>query len=85
MRSPITVAGEDCFVTASVGIAMFPRDGESVVDLLRNADVAMYSVKAQGKNAAAMLRLSEAIEEYDDVQNFYSNFDFDEADVEATA
>ena len=52
MREPFVVGGQECFVTASVGIAMFPRDGESVVDLLRNADVAMYSVKGSGRNGA---------------------------------
>ncbi|MFO1330385.1 MAG: EAL domain-containing protein [Rubrivivax sp.] len=54
LRDPIVVAGQECFVTASVGVAMFPRDGGSVADLMRNSDVAMYSVKAQGRNAAAL-------------------------------
>jgi PAS domain S-box-containing protein len=54
MREPIFVSGQECFVTASVGVAIFPRDGNSVVDLLRNSDVAMYSVKAQGKNSSAI-------------------------------
>jgi len=54
MREPIWVSGQECFVTASVGIAMFPRDGQSVVDLMRNADVAMYSVKNTGRNALAL-------------------------------
>ncbi len=54
LREPIFVTGQECFVTASVGVAMFPRDGTSVVDLLRNSDVAMYSVKGQGKNSAAV-------------------------------
>ena len=54
LREPIFVSGQECFVTASVGAAIFPRDGSTVVDLLRNADVAMYSVKAQGKNSAAI-------------------------------
>jgi PAS domain S-box-containing protein len=54
LREPIFVSGQECFVTASVGAALFPRDGGTVVDLLRNADVAMYSVKAQGKNSAAI-------------------------------
>jgi len=40
-------------------------------------------VKLEGKNAASMLRLSEALEEHDDVQNVYSNFDIDEAELEA--
>ncbi|KQU71309.1 MULTISPECIES: bifunctional diguanylate cyclase/phosphodiesterase [unclassified Rhizobacter] len=56
MREPIFVGGQECFVTASVGIAMFPRDGQSVADLMRNSDVAMYSVKAQGRNAALLYR-----------------------------
>jgi predicted signal transduction protein with EAL and GGDEF domain len=54
LREPIFVSGQECFVTASVGVAIFPRDGNSVVDLLRNSDVAMYSAKAQGKNASAI-------------------------------
>ncbi len=54
MREPIFVGGQECFVTASVGVAMFPRDGTSVADLMRNSDVAMYSAKAQGRNASAI-------------------------------
>jgi predicted signal transduction protein with EAL and GGDEF domain/DNA-binding response OmpR family regulator len=54
MREPIFVSGQECFVTASVGVAIYPRDGTTVPDLMRNSDVAMYSVKAQGKNAAAI-------------------------------
>jgi predicted signal transduction protein with EAL and GGDEF domain/FixJ family two-component response regulator len=50
MREPIVVSGQDCYVTASVGIAMFPRDGQTVADLMRNSDVAMYSVKSTGRN-----------------------------------
>ena len=54
MREPIWVSGQECFVTASVGIALFPRDGQTVADLMRNADVAMYSVKNTGRNASAL-------------------------------
>ena len=54
MREPIFVAGQECFVSASVGIAMYPRDGQTVVDLLRNSDIAMYWVKSQGKNSLAV-------------------------------
>ena len=42
-------------------------------------------IKLEGKNAAAMLKLSEALEEHDDVQNVYSNFDIDEEEMEALA
>ena len=54
MRDPVLVGAQECFVTASVGIAIYPRDGATVVDLMRNSDVAMYSVKSQGKDAAAI-------------------------------
>jgi transcriptional/translational regulatory protein YebC/TACO1 len=42
-------------------------------------------LKLEGKNASGMLRLSEALEEHDDVQNVYSNFDVDEKEMEALA
>jgi EAL domain-containing protein (putative c-di-GMP-specific phosphodiesterase class I) len=54
MREPIVVASQECFVTASVGVAMYPRDGANVADLMRNSDVAMYSAKAAGRNSAAL-------------------------------
>jgi diguanylate cyclase (GGDEF)-like protein len=50
LRSPIRVAGEEFRATASVGIAVFPRDGDTADLLLKNADIAMYKVKASGKN-----------------------------------
>jgi YebC/PmpR family DNA-binding regulatory protein len=42
-------------------------------------------VKLEGKDAATMLKLSEALEEHDDVQNVYANFDIDENVMEALA
>jgi len=42
-------------------------------------------VKLEGKNAGGMLRLSEALEEHEDVQSVYSNFDIDEKELEALA
>jgi predicted signal transduction protein with EAL and GGDEF domain len=56
MREPVLLGGAEYFVTASVGVALFPRDGLNVVDLLRNADVAMYSAKSAGRNALQMYR-----------------------------
>jgi len=55
--------------TASDEIAMVPKN----------------LTKLEGKNASAMLRLSEALEEHDDVQNVYGNYEVDEAEVEALA
>ena len=56
MRKPIMIGLQECFVTASVGIAIFPRDGQTVADLLRNSDIAMYSVKSAGRNSSSLYR-----------------------------
>ena len=56
MREPVLLGGRDYFVTASIGVGLYPRDGVSVVDLLRNADVAMYAAKAAGRNALQVYR-----------------------------
>jgi YebC/PmpR family DNA-binding regulatory protein len=40
-------------------------------------------VRLEGKNAAGMLRLQDVLEEHEDVQNVYSNFDIDEKEMEA--
>lgn len=53
-----------------------------------SAEIAMIPknlVKVEGKNAAAMIRLNDALEDHDDVQNVYSNFDIDEKELEAIA
>ncbi|MEI6100233.1 MAG: EAL domain-containing protein, partial [Eubacteriales bacterium] len=41
---------QEFFVTASAGIAIYPIDGEDTESLIKNADIAMYSAKAKGKN-----------------------------------
>jgi diguanylate cyclase len=46
---PVTVAGHSVSATPSIGVAMFPRDGDDAAGLLRHADLAMYSAKEQGK------------------------------------
>jgi transcriptional/translational regulatory protein YebC/TACO1 len=43
------------------------------------------TIKLEGKNAQAMLKLYDALEEHDDVQNVYGNYEVDEAEVEALA
>jgi len=44
------IDGEDIYVSSSVGIALYPKDGEQVDTLLKHADIAMYYVKGSGKN-----------------------------------
>lgn len=49
-RSPIVLDGFDFLLTASIGVARFPEDGDSILALLKAADLAMYRAKNQGSN-----------------------------------
>ncbi len=72
-----------------------PENHEAVVAALQKAGIPTVSaevsmipknlVKLEGKNAAAMMRLSDFLEDHDDVQNVYSDFDVDENEMEALA
>ncbi|GEM_PF-1529433 len=46
---PVEIEGRSYFVTASIGISVYPRDGKTVEDLLKNADAAMYRAKEKGR------------------------------------
>jgi diguanylate cyclase (GGDEF)-like protein/PAS domain S-box-containing protein len=50
LARPFLVSGHEIFVTVSVGVAIFPADGDSVDVLLKNSDTAMYHAKEQGRN-----------------------------------
>jgi diguanylate cyclase (GGDEF)-like protein len=50
LHAPFQVSGCEIFVSASMGIAIYPQDGESAMELQQNADAAMYQVKSQGRN-----------------------------------
>jgi diguanylate cyclase (GGDEF)-like protein len=47
---PFVLAGEDFRITASIGISTYPQDGVDEQTLIKNADVAMYRAKEEGKN-----------------------------------
>jgi diguanylate cyclase (GGDEF)-like protein/PAS domain S-box-containing protein len=47
---PIMLMGEECRVTASIGISLYPKDGKDEQALMKNADTAMYFAKEEGKN-----------------------------------
>lgn len=49
LSEPFLLNGNEAFVSASIGITVFPDDGTTSADLLRNADAAMYRAKEQGK------------------------------------
>ncbi len=50
MGQPFYLDGHEVFVTTSMGIAIYPLDGDNSDDLLKNADTAMYRAKEQGRN-----------------------------------
>jgi diguanylate cyclase len=47
---PYNLEGQQVYVTCSIGLTLFPADGNSMDELLMNADIAMYHAKADGKN-----------------------------------
>jgi diguanylate cyclase (GGDEF)-like protein len=65
LNEPVSLAGHDIHIGASVGITIFPVDGGDPDNLLRNADLALYRAKAQGRGAYAFYALDMAR----DVQN----------------
>ncbi len=54
MRRPFHLDGHEIFVTASIGISLYPEDGEDCTSLLKYADTAMYHAKNCGKNNAKL-------------------------------
>ncbi len=50
LSSPFMVEGRECFITTSIGIALYPNDGSDYETLIKNADAAMYRAKDKGKN-----------------------------------
>lgn len=50
LERPFLLRDHETFITPSIGIAVFPQDGEDAETLLKNADMAMYCAKRQGRN-----------------------------------
>jgi predicted signal transduction protein with EAL and GGDEF domain len=69
LRKPLHVVNRELFVTASVGVSLYPDDGGDAETLVKNADIAMYRAKEQGRdqcqlytpamNVSAVERLAE--------------------------
>jgi diguanylate cyclase (GGDEF)-like protein len=53
VATPVRIADVDVRVTPSVGVALYPRDGDTIEILLRNADLAMYAAKDRGRDTMA--------------------------------
>jgi diguanylate cyclase (GGDEF)-like protein/PAS domain S-box-containing protein len=68
LRQPLVLEGRELFVTSSMGISLYPEDGDDPETLVKNADTAMYRAKDQGRdtyqlytpamNATALERLA---------------------------
>jgi len=58
MRAPIQVDGHELHASASIGISMYPADGEDLVTLLKNADAALYRSKELGRNSVQLFATS---------------------------
>ncbi len=50
LGAPLSLEGHELHVTTSIGIAIFPENGDSIEELLKNADSAMYRAKENGRN-----------------------------------
>jgi diguanylate cyclase (GGDEF)-like protein len=50
LRVPLQIEGREIFITGSMGVAMYPDDGDNAETLLKNADTAMYRAKSQGSD-----------------------------------
>jgi len=68
---PCKLAGSEYRVTASIGVAMFPRDGSDPDLLIRNADTAMHHAKAEGRNRYSYYAedMNEAVARALDLEN----------------
>jgi diguanylate cyclase (GGDEF)-like protein/PAS domain S-box-containing protein len=58
LAAPFDLDGHQVHISASIGIAIYPHDGETIDELLRHADIAMYQVKGQGKNGHSFYQVS---------------------------
>jgi diguanylate cyclase (GGDEF)-like protein/PAS domain S-box-containing protein len=53
VAQPFHIGPHEVFLSASIGVALCPRDADNVIDLIRNADAAMYYSKQNGGNSCA--------------------------------
>ena len=50
LKPPFLINGHELSISISIGIAIYPDDGQNIETLIRNADMAMYHIKGRGKN-----------------------------------
>lgn len=64
LKKPLLIQSYELFLTTSIGLSTFPYDGDSAAALLKNADVALYQAKKQGKNKYRVYHSGMNIQSY---------------------
>ena len=101
VEKPVQVDDRSYYIGASIGISLYPNDGEDTSGLLRSADIAMYRAKENGKNRfqfftpsldriaqhrmAMELQLREAIEQNDLMLYYQPKFFLEVDDISNTS
>jgi diguanylate cyclase (GGDEF)-like protein/PAS domain S-box-containing protein len=62
LSRPFLLNNQECKIGSSIGISMFPKDGDTPEELLKKADIAMYDVKQHGKNSSTFFKKGMAEE-----------------------
>lgn len=82
LRQPFTIAGRQLSITSSIGVCVYPEDGQDVAELLRNADLAMYLAKGHGGDQYQSYtndlsqRMSQRLEQELDLRRALENKEF---------
>jgi len=86
IKEPIVIGKHSLNISASIGIAMYPNDGEDITSLVKNADTAMYHAKKLGKNTYhyydeelsiivhRQLQIEQALKEAIEKEQMYLNY-----------
>ncbi len=71
LHGNLTIKGHEVFVTASIGVALYPQDAHNAEMLLSNADIAMYRAKSEGRERICYYKpaLSARINEHLNIEN----------------
>ncbi|TWI54474.1 putative bifunctional diguanylate cyclase/phosphodiesterase [Halalkalibacter nanhaiisediminis] len=83
-KKPYMIDGFEVYIKASIGIAIYPNDGESLEDIIRNADAAMYVAKRKGKNQAVFYEFSmneDAMKRFELESYLNKALDYDEFEL----